>query len=412
MNDIDSMNSFELGEAHDTDGLWSISRYGFLRANELGKLIWPSVKHNQKNGQRICRKWLDKGFVIARELPSKAGYAYVLASRGVRFLEEKDIPAKSGKDWGNMREGQWTPPFDWQHDLMANIFLVSMEVQGYKVHPKYLLRRMGGLDKIPDGICHRDGNVFVVEFENHRKTGNDMATLAKSIVNARQVFPGHDDKNLTHILAYPEDAIDERGHRIDHKTRLVNAAEKEATRDLVLDLRAIKFDRYNLISVNESAVSIKCKITPPAIEPETEEPPTEVGGFTRVAENSKSTHYAPRVENAESSQIAWSSKTQRSRKAEADRMEAGGFNPLMENKTMNTTSNTPKATAPIQLTPRAWEIRQGTRVFRVSNNEFVRSSYDFGQFTPLFGPESIDALVAHYEKCVPQNTESKVQPKG
>lgn len=350
MNDIDSMNSFELGEVHDTDGLWSISRYGFLRANELGKLIWPSVKHNQKNGQRICRKWLDKGFVIARELPSKAGYAYVLASRGVRFLEEKDIPAKSGKDWGNMREGQWTPPFDWQHDLMANIFLVSMEVQGHKVHPKYLLRRMGGLDKIPDGICYRDGNVFVVEFENHRKTGKDMATLAKSIVNARQVFPGHDDKNLTHILAYPEDAIDERGHRIDHKTRLVNAAEKEATRDLVLELRAIKFDRYNLISVNESAVSIKCKITPPAIEP--------------------------------------------------------------ENKTMNTTSTTPSPTVPIQLTPHAWEIRQGSRVFRVSNDEFVRSSYDFGQFTPLFGPESIDALVTHYEKCVPQNTESKVQPKG
>jgi hypothetical protein len=63
---------------------------------------------------------------------------------------------------------------------------------------------------------------------------------------------------------------------------------------------------------------------------QTEQPPTEVGGFTRVAEDWKSTHYAPRVENAESSQIAWSSKTRRSRKAEADRLEAGGFNPLME----------------------------------------------------------------------------------
>lgn len=67
--------------------------------------------------------------------------------------------------------------------------------------------------------------------------------------------------------------------------------------------------------------------------PYTEQPPTEVGGFTRVAENSKSTHYAPRVENDESSQIAWSSKTQRSCKAEADRLEAGGFNLVIDSKT-------------------------------------------------------------------------------
>ena len=65
---------------------------------------------------------------------------------------------------------------------------------------------------------------------------------------------------------------------------------------------------------------------------DTEQPPTEVGGFTRVAGDWKSTHYAPRVGNAVASQIAWSSKTQRSCKAEADRLEAGGFNLVIDSK--------------------------------------------------------------------------------
>ena len=65
----------------------------------------------------------------------------------------------------------------------------------------------------------------------------------------------------------------------------------------------------------------------------TEQPPTEVGGFTRVAGDWKSTHYAPRVGNAASSQIAWSSKTQRSCKDEADRLEAGDFNLVIDSET-------------------------------------------------------------------------------
>lgn len=37
----------------------------------------------------------------------------------------------------------------------------------------------------------------------------------------------------------------------------------------------------------------------------------------------------------------------------------------------------------LAATPVAWEIRQGSRVFFVSHQEFVRNSYDYGSFKAL-----------------------------
>lgn len=42
------------------------------------------------------------------------------------------------------------------------------------------------------------------------------------------------------------------------------------------------------------------------------------------------------------------------------------------------------AVLPDQMTPYAWEVRQGTRVFFVSAQDFARSSYDSGTFKPLY----------------------------
>jgi hypothetical protein len=42
--------------------------------------------------------------------------------------------------------------------------------------------------------------------------------------------------------------------------------------------------------------------------------------------------------------------------------------------------------------PRAWAVRQGARTYYVTDAEFVRSSYDYGEFVPLYGPEALDAV--------------------
>lgn len=47
--------------------------------------------------------------------------------------------------------------------------------------------------------------------------------------------------------------------------------------------------------------------------------------------------------------------------------------------------------------PAAWMVRQGSRTYYVSDAEFVRSSYDSGEFVPLYGPE---ALAAERERCI------------
>lgn len=45
-----------------------------------------------------------------------------------------------------------------------------------------------------------------------------------------------------------------------------------------------------------------------------------------------------------------------------------------------------------RVRPCAWEVRQGARTFYVSDAEFVRSSYDTGSFTPLYGPPLLPSL--------------------
>lgn len=60
--------------------------------------------------------------------------------------------------------------------------------------------------------------------------------------------------------------------------------------------------------------------------------------------------------------------------------------------------NSPAVLGPVEssVRPVAWMVRQGMRTYYVSDAEFVRSSYDAGSFTPLYGPE---ALAAERERC-------------
>lgn len=44
--------------------------------------------------------------------------------------------------------------------------------------------------------------------------------------------------------------------------------------------------------------------------------------------------------------------------------------------------------------PRAWMVRQGSHTYYLSDAEFVRSSYDHGEFMPLYGGGDFDRLHA------------------
>lgn len=70
----------------------------------------------------------------------------------------------------------------------------------------------------------------------------------------------------------------------------------------------------------------------------------------------------------------------------------------MSTTKLPSTAATPAVVVPVDqpVRPTAWMVRQGSRTYYVSDAEFVRSSYDTGSFTPLYGPE---AQAAERERC-------------
>jgi hypothetical protein len=60
---------------------------------------------------------------------------------------------------------------------------------------------------------------------------------------------------------------------------------------------------------------------------------------------------------------------------------------------MSTTQKQPALVGQVEPSarPAAWMVRQGTRTYYVSNAEFVRSSYDYGEFVPLYAPDALEA---------------------
>lgn len=84
---------------------------------------------------------------------------------------------------------------------------------------------------------------------------------------------------------------------------------------------------------------------------------------------------------------------------------------------MNTTESTdtpqqvPAVGAPLYrgVRPAAWMVRQGARTYYVSDAEFVRSSYDSGEFVPLYPPEAMSAERERCAKPVPDEWLVKVR---
>ena len=95
----------------DIQGLTALWDFGWLRPQELGRLLWPEATHQVKYAERIARRWSEKGLVLSRKLPAHNGTAMVLSESGARLLRESiGVAVQSGKDWGETRNGAWMAP--------------------------------------------------------------------------------------------------------------------------------------------------------------------------------------------------------------------------------------------------------------------------------------------------------------
>lgn len=226
------MNGLKQQRINDLKGLRAVHQCGYLRAAELGRLVWPEQAASRKSAEHLIRSWLARRLVIARELPQRHGRVVVLAAAGVRLLAEDGISAASGKDIGQ-RPGQhldWEPPATWRHDLMALGVLSHLKARGWSVMPEPEVRRHAiGMAKLPDGMA-RDplGRWWWLEVENTRKSGPAMRLLADAVIATSEeqvVIAGM--RPVGTLLAFT-DSVSELGHHIDHKARVIAAVEAKA----------------------------------------------------------------------------------------------------------------------------------------------------------------------------------------
>jgi hypothetical protein len=233
---------------HAAHALRFIGRFTWLRAAELGKLLYPGRTHSRKYAERNLRKLLGLRMIVARPLPGRdAGTAYLLATRGAQFLNDWNAGTvtykyRPGYDWGITKEGIWEPPRSWRHDLMATGVLACLrERKGWGVFSEAMLRagHPKGPKKYPDGLlvasegAKRAG--MWLEVENARKSGRNIDTLARALALAgiRRPMATFDavtgPLTITRgMVAINAEARDERGRRLSHLTRVESALRKVA----------------------------------------------------------------------------------------------------------------------------------------------------------------------------------------
>lgn len=225
------------GEKRDFDGLRLVWDFGWLRPQELGRMLWPDAQHSTKYAERLARKWQEKGYVLARPLPDHNGTAIVLSSAGAAFLEQRGVPARSGKDFGETDGGKWLAPLQWRHDLLAAGLLSLLVEQGAEVIPEKRLRRENpGLKKYPDGLIFDNrGRATWLEVERARKTGGYLDDLAAALI---QVAAGEAPEICGHKPTIAAIAAAEGGSAglsdIDHEKRVRSALQRHAEAEMRL----------------------------------------------------------------------------------------------------------------------------------------------------------------------------------
>lgn len=239
---------------HAATALHFIARFGWLRAVELGRFVYPNDKHGRKYAEKLLRKLVQLRYVLPRKLPSVgAGTAYVVAARGAAWLNsnavgsnernahtEEDDYYRDGTNWGRSdKNGIWSPPLSWEHDLLATGVLSLFWQQGAVdvVSERELLRMVPNVkdNKHADGLAvtkDQYGQLQTVwlEVERSRKSGENLDAMLKAIVSAQRGTPVTDYPGLPPIkhgmIAVPELCKDERGYSLDHQQRILNRLAK------------------------------------------------------------------------------------------------------------------------------------------------------------------------------------------
>lgn len=239
--------SRERAAKNDRKGLQIIDGFRWIRPVELGAFLWPRSRFRRKNAEALVRKWEARNWIIRRPLPDGAGSAILLSERGAA-----EIGARTGKDWGDHHtdeltgESTWQPPKNWKHELLQVSLLAWLRRRGYRVIPERVLRGRGAQeDRVPDAIVMMFDHVWWCEVEHARKSGTKLHAMVQTLMSAaitRDMAVCDGVTATGAMLAFVADERDERGHHLNHASRVVNAIRKKARRDIPLMLAIMRVD--------------------------------------------------------------------------------------------------------------------------------------------------------------------------
>ncbi len=254
-------------------------QFEFLSLQQIACILYYSSSSAMNQARRWSKKAVQDELILERHT-RELGRVFVLAKRGVDYLwkNAEDESArlwltqynpKSGKDWGKKGNGKWwNPPAYSIHTHLSNLALcwstsyidlkmpdnqteagisfcyrTETETTTYEWTEKEIRAENQNLRKIPDAaiMLNRPDKkqiLISLETENERKSGENMRSLAQSIIDTHQQKNSLTLENKTitvkgSIIVCPKDSFDARtGHRINHPLRIQNAI-KEQTKEII-----------------------------------------------------------------------------------------------------------------------------------------------------------------------------------
>lgn len=270
---MNKQNSLEMRHQNDVAGLTHVSRFRWLRMQELGWLMRPETHRNgYVQTTQMVKSWVERELVITRKLPGRCGSICVLAAGGVRLLAAAGVTAVTGKDIGKETPDGWRPGLRWMHDLLAHGVLVRLAAQSYQIFPEAVIRQGGPLSKIPDGLAVKGADVLVLEVERAHKGGSGVrrdgrlhegGQLGKSLA---AIASGRAEKVLDHTptrvaIVYDTDEIDSRGSRLNHKLQVTTMIQKQSTSDVDITWLAVTSENHGVVSMTESRSTVVADIS-------------------------------------------------------------------------------------------------------------------------------------------------------
>lgn len=255
-------------DENDRIGLRWVANFRWLRGRELGRLMWPNDKTSRVRANRVIRGWIERRLVIVRQIPDGAGRAVVLSSAGAALVSDK-----SGKDWGEQylipgcAGTQWRPPKTWKHELLASGVLACLYEEGFDVLPEAAIRRLpevASLAKLPDGLVWIKGQAaYWVEVENTEKSGRRLADLADWLAHlGTGIVPAIAGvKPTCGLVAFNPAALDSRGHRLDHQSRVIAKIQQRAKSDVPIAWATCQLAGQGVDSINVTIENVAASAT-------------------------------------------------------------------------------------------------------------------------------------------------------